>query len=112
MRKDSRRDVSAELRGWGLAGGSWGTHSLWRKRTRKRGHSTDLLPTGELVIFLKMTRASQEEKNKCMLVQIYGIEKSGVDDLSLQSRNRDTSVENTWMDTKGQWKWMNWEMEC
>ena len=49
----------------------------------KRGHSTDLLPMGRISHFLlKMTSGvSQEEKNKCMLVQICGIEKSGIDDL-------------------------------
>ena len=45
----------------------------------------------------------QREKNKyCILTHIYGIRKKWYRESYLQSRNKDTDVENKCMDTKGE----------
>ena len=44
---------------------------------------------------------SQKEKNEyCILMHICGIQENGINESILQSRNRDTDIENKYMDTK------------
>ena len=46
---------------------------------------------------------SQKEKNKhCILIHIYGIQKSSTGELTCMGRNRDADVENGLADTEGE----------
>ena len=55
------------------------------------------------------TEVSQKEKNKYhILMHICGIQENSIIEPILQSRNRDTDMENKYMNTKGGRGWVGW----
>ena len=52
---------------------------------------------------------SQKEKSEYrILMHICGIQENGINESILQSRNRDTDIENKHMNTKGGRGWVGW----
>ena len=63
----------------------------------------------ETVIHRELSQ--KEKKSKYYIVQlICVIQENDMDELILQSRNRDTDIENKYMDTRGKRDEMNWEI--
>ena len=59
-----------------------------------------IIPFAEMWMDLETVVQSDVRRN-IMLIHLCGIQKNGVDESCLQSRNRDTDIENKCMDTKG-----------